>query len=212
MNTRAIVVEPTLNGARQAADFIVDGKVIIFPSDCTYGFATNALVESSVLKIYEIKKRDIGKPLCILTTKEKAEEYVYMNSAALRLMDEFWPGPLGIILKKKEIIPDFVTAGKNSVALVCMDPFTVAMSRYADVPICVTSVNLSGEPSISNGAAAIEYFGNDVGLIVDGGKCRFAVNTTLVDLTDSSQAVILRKGPVSVEDIRKSEWCQITSE
>jgi len=203
MNIRAIIVESTLDGIKQAADFIVDGKVIVFPSDCTYGFATNALIEKSALRIYEIKKRYKGKALPVLTRKEVAKKYVHLNDVALKLMDEFWPGPIGIILKKKEIIPDFVTAGKDSVALVCMDQFAVTMSRYANVPICVTSVNVSGGPPIIDGTDAIKHFANDVDLIVDGGKCKFAANTTLVNLTDSSQAVVLRKGPISVEDIRK---------
>lgn len=200
---RAIIVKPTLNGIKRAADCIRCGKIIVFPSDCTYGFATNALIEKSVLRIYGIKKRDRNKPLCILTRKEKVGEYTYIHNTASKLINEFWPGPIGIILKKKKIISDVVTAGKESVALVCMDQFAVTLSQYANVPISVTSVNLSSEPPVIEGNEAIKHFSNDVNLIIDGGKCKFCENTTLIDLTDSTHAVILRKGPISVEDIEK---------
>lgn len=200
---RAIIVKPTLNGIKRAANFIRCGKIIVFPSDCVYGFATNALIKKSVLRIYEIKKRDRNKPLCILTRKEKVGEYAYIHNTASKLINEFWPGPIGIILKKKKIISDVVTAGKESVALVFMDQFAVTLAQYAGVPISVTSVNFSGEPPVIDGKEAIKYFDNDVDLIINGSKCKFCESSTMINLTDPPRAVILRKGPISMEDIEK---------
>ena len=98
---RAKIVDATDMGLMRAAEYIKDGKIVIFQSDCTYGFATNAMIVESVLQIYKIKRRPKSKPLCILTSKDNAKKYGYINTIAEKLIESFWPGPLGIIVKKK---------------------------------------------------------------------------------------------------------------
>lgn len=200
---RAEIVNDSKSGVKKAVNYIERGKIVVFPSDCVYGFATNAMLEESVEEIYKIKNRAKNKPLCVLTSKNNAKKYAKIPNTPRKLIDALWPGPVSIVVEKKNTIPEFVTAGKNTVALVCMDELALNLSNYSKVPITVTSANFSNRPPVTDEKLAIESFCNLVDAIIKGGKSKYGLGSTIIDFTNSTEPTLLREGPISVKEIEE---------
>jgi len=147
---------------RKAIKHIKEGAVVVFYSESVYGLATNGYIRESVERIYKIKGRSRKKPLNVLATPSNFTNWCYIperwKKAVEKLIESYWPGNLGLILPKKETIPDYVNAGLGSVNLVCMDIVAYKMSGLADFPVCVTSANFSGEEPITSPEEALNTF------------------------------------------------------
>ncbi len=189
----------------KASEFIRKGEVVAFPTETVYGLGADALNPEAVRKIFEAKKRPLDNPLIIHVSKN---EQVYqlveeLPPVAERLMEAFWPGALTLILRKSSKVPPEATAGLDTVA-VRMPDHRVALNliEEASTPIAAPSANLSGKPSPTRAEHVIEDFYSKIACIVDSGKCRIGVESTVVLLTES-KPVILRPGGVTKEEIEK---------
>lgn len=179
------------------------GRVVAFPTETVYGLGADALNERAVAEVFAIKNRPYFDPLIVhLPNREAAALYaVDLDDRTLALMDKFWPGPLTLVVKKRPLIPDLVTAGLDTVALrVPAHPVALALLQVAGVPIAAPSANPFGYVSPTTALHVQELLGDAIDVILDGGPCPIGVESTVCALTDETP-VILRPGGVAVEDI-----------
>ena len=190
---------------KQAAFIIKEGGLVAFPTETVYGLGADALNAKAVAKIFEAKGRPADNPL-IAHIADKKEVYRLAKEVpeeAELLMKEFWPGPLTIILKKANIVPDIVTAGLDTVAIrMPCHKVALALIKEAKTPIAAPSANLSGKPSPTDANHVIEDMMGRVDVIIDSGKTDIGVESTVIDLT-VKPPLILRPGGLPKEDIEK---------
>ncbi|QSZ27682.1 L-threonylcarbamoyladenylate synthase [Aceticella autotrophica] len=216
---RKILIGPTQeDNVKKAVEVLAWGGIVIFYSSATYGLAANAWDKGAIDKIYRIKKRDKNKPLSILTNKNKYKNITNLETDEQKvveaLIDKFCPGYVGIICnKKKDMIPNYVNAGFETINIVCMDMASAMLAEKADFPIAVTSANHSGETPITNALQALECFKEEelIDLFLLGPKSQMGVNTTLVKVTDIKNLEIIRPGPVAGEEIIRVAKKALTS-
>lgn len=191
-----------LTEIRLAAQMILSGELVGFPTETVYGLGANALDMEAVKKIYAAKGRPSDNPLIIHVCDIKmAESVVELNWRARFLMDTFWPGPLSLVLKAKGTIPH-VTRGGLDTAAVRMPDNAIALEliRAAGVPIAAPSANRSGRPSPTDAATVREDIGDAVLMVLDGGPTKVGLESTVLDVSGESP-MLLRPGGISKEDI-----------
>ena len=186
-----------------AADIIKSGGLVAVPTETVYGLAGNGLDVAAVERIYEVKGRPAVKPLALMVPGKGAMELYCENipEAAFALADRFWPGPLTIVLKAKDIVPDIVRAGGEPVGLRCPDhPMTLELLEKSGLPFAAPSANPSEQPSPKNADKVMEYFDGLIEAVIDGGECGIGRESTLIDMS-SSPYRILRQGALSEAEI-----------
>lgn len=187
----------------QAAALIREGKLVAVPTETVYGLAANALDERAVNEIYELKGRPAVKPLSLMVPDAGAiDKYcIDVPQAARTLAEKFWPGPLTIVLKAGELVPELVRAGGDTVGLRCPDhEMTLELLRQAQLPFAAPSANPSGAESPKTAQKVNEYFGGKIAAIVDGGECGIGRESTLIDMS-SSPYKILRNGALDAQEL-----------
>jgi len=188
---------------QEAADIIKSGGLVLFPTETVYGIGANGLDVEAVKKIYEAKGRASDNPLILhISSIEMLDKIVCdITDEEYKLMDAFWPGPFTIILKKKNIVPDIVTGGLNTVA-VRMPANKIAnkLIEYSNTPIAAPSANISGKPSGTCIEDIYDELENNMDYIIDGGKCEVGLESTVVRVMDG-KVKILRPGKITKEDI-----------
>jgi L-threonylcarbamoyladenylate synthase len=188
---------------RQAAEIIRKGGIGAFPTETVYGLGADAFNPLAVARIFEVKKRPYFDPLIVHVSSpsdlEKLVTEIPIN--AKKLMDRFWPGPLTVVLLKKEEIPDIVTAGLPTVAL-RMPKHKMALSliELAGCPIAAPSANLFGYLSPTTVEAVREQLDDQIDFLLNGGPCEVGVESTIVSFTEK-EPELLRPGGVPLEDI-----------
>lgn len=183
------------------ASMLAGGKTVIFPTETVYGLGANALDEEAAAKIYQAKGRPSDNPLLVhVADKEDVYELVEnIDNRAKLLMDRFWPGPLTIVFKKKDIIPDRTSGGLDTVAIrMPSDQVARNLIRQAGVPIAAPSANISGRPSPTKPEHIIRDMDGRVDGILVGGSCNYGVESTIVDLS-GDVAMVLRPGSITLE-------------
>ncbi|MCL2837851.1 MAG: L-threonylcarbamoyladenylate synthase [Oscillospiraceae bacterium] len=188
---------------KNAAKILRNSGTVAFPTETVYGLGANALDEAAVAKIFAAKGRPSDNPL-IVHIAERDDVYKVareVSEAAKLLMDQFWGGPLTLILKRQACVPDIVTAGLDTVAVrMPANEIALELIRAAGVPIAAPSANVSGKPS----PTAFEHVKHDlfgkVDVIIDGGSCDVGLESTVIDMT-REVPIILRPGGVSREEI-----------
>ncbi len=198
-----IINELTADALKKLKQEILKENLVIFPTETVYGIGANALNKDAVSKIFDIKERARNNPLIVhLKDKKEIEKYALItNSIEQKLIDAFMPGPITIILKKKEIIPDVVTAGLDSVGLrVPSNQIAHAFLDYVDVPIAAPSANISSRPSGTKVSDIKAEFDGLINYIIDGGEADIGLESTVVKVIDGIPT-ILRPGFVTKEDI-----------
>ena len=191
------------NELKKQAELLKEGKTVIFPTETVYGLGANALDEDAVKKIYEAKGRPSDNPL-IVHICDKEEVYNLakdINDKAKIIMDKFWPGPITIILNKKDVIPYRTSGGLETVAI-RMPSHLIAREiiKEAGVPIAAPSANISGRPSPTKGDHVYEEMNGRVSGIVLGDDCNFGLESTVLDVT-TDKPMILRPGSITKEDL-----------
>ncbi len=190
----------------KAGELIKQGKIVIFPTETVYGIGTNGLDENAVKKIYVVKQRPLNKPISLLVANMEMVNLIAkdITETEYKIMRNFFPGPLTIILKKKDIVPDIVTAGQDTVG-VRMPRGDVArkLVELAGVPIAAPSANISGEPSGTNLQEIMKHFEGKVDYCIDGGDSELGLASTIVQIIDG-KPVILRQGSIALEQINKT--------
>ena len=183
------------------ASMLASGKTVIFPTETVYGLGANALDEEAAAKIYQAKGRPSDNPLLVhIADKEDVYGLVEnIDDRAKLLMDRFWPGPLTIVFKKKDIIPDRTSGGLDTVAIrMPSDQVARDLIRQAGVPIAAPSANISGRPSPTKPEHIIRDMDGRVDGILVGGSCNYGVESTIVDLS-GDVAMVLRPGSITLE-------------
>ena len=193
------------NEIKKQSKLLSEGKTVIFPTETVYGLGANALDEDAVKKIYEAKGRPSDNPL-IVHIYDKEEVYNLaenINEKAKTIMDKFWPGPITIILNKKDIVPYRTSGGLETVAI-RMPSHLIAREiiKEAGVPIAAPSANISGRPSPTKADHVYEEMNGRVSGIVLGGDCNFGLESTVLDVT-TENPMILRPGSITKEDLEK---------
>lgn len=189
-----------------AAKLIKDGELVAVPTETVYGLAGNGLDATAVEKIYEIKGRPEVKPLSLMVAGKTAmSKYCEaVPKQAKRLAEKFWPGPLTIVLKAKDIVPDIVRAGGETVALRCPDhPMTLELIKKSALPLAAPSANPSGAESPKTAQEVMEYFDGKIAAVIDGGRCGIGTESTIIDMS-SAPYKILRSGALSESSIRSA--------
>ena len=197
--------EEFTNPLVEAAQIIRKGGLVVFPTETVYGLGANALDAKAALKIFKAKKRPVNNPLIVHIAEKKDIKKIVASVPAMaqKLIDKFWPGPLTIIFKKKEIIPNEVTAGLETVAVRLPNhALARAFIREAGVPIAAPSANLSGRPSSTEASHAKKDLGKKPIFILDGGRSKFGVESTIINILENPP-VILRQGAVTREALQK---------
>ncbi|RLF27908.1 MAG: threonylcarbamoyl-AMP synthase [Thermoplasmata archaeon] len=176
------------------AHHILKGGVALYPTDTLYALGSSIFDENAVRKVFEIKKRPFTEPLPVAVDSEvKLEEIVFLNDDAKRLIDVFLPGPLTIVLKKRDV-PDVVTAGKLTVA-VRIPGNDKALKLLSETgPLTVTSANIHGKPVLGGVEEIRRQLGVDLPAIDDGWLS--GDPSTIVDLT-ADKPMVLREGIIS---------------
>lgn len=190
---------------KQAAKLIEQGKVVVFPTETVYGIGTNGLDENAVKKLYEIKQRPLNKPISLLVSNMEMVNQIAKNitETEYKIMENFFPGPLTIILKKKEIVPDIVTAGKDTIGVRMPSGEIVRkLVEIAGVPIAAPSANISGEPSGTNLKDIKKHFEGKVDFFIDGGISELGLASTIVQVVNG-KIQILRQGNITLEQINQ---------
>ncbi|WP_440952462.1 L-threonylcarbamoyladenylate synthase [Methanococcoides sp. FTZ1] len=192
-------------GINRAADIIREGGTVAFPTETVYGLGADALNAEAVHKIFKAKGRPADNPLIVhIASRDQCSELAEEIPAdALRLMDLFWPGPLTLILKAKDIVPDVTTGGLDTVGLrMPENPIALELIRRSERPIAAPSANTSGSPSPTTARHVIQDLEGKIDVILDGGPTEIGLESTVVDMT-GDVPVILRPGHVTAENIRE---------
>ncbi|MCG6533444.1 MAG: threonylcarbamoyl-AMP synthase, partial [Syntrophales bacterium LBB04] len=177
------------------------GDVVAFPTETVYGLGADALNRIGVAKIFEMKKRPHFDPLIIhIGQKEWLPSFTEaIPPQVQKLIDRFWPGPLTIILKKRAIIPDIVTAGLRTVAVrMPSHPVALNLINCLGKPIAAPSANPFGYMSATTAKHVARMFEGKLSLILDGGACTFGLESTIVTVRDN-EVLVRRYGAVSLE-------------
>ena len=206
MNGQVMILEPSTEALKMAEDALRRGELIGLPTETVYGLAANALSDEAVLSIFEAKGRPRFNPLIVhVADKAAAMRYTHVDANAENLMDAFWPGPLTLVLPKRDDAPfsDLVTAGLDTVALRAPGhPVAQQVLQDIDFPLAAPSANPSGAVSPTTADHVMEGLGDKLALILDGGPCDVGIESTIVGLIDD-KAYLLRPGVITRSDIEK---------
>lgn len=189
----------------KAIRLLREGEIVAMPTETVYGLAANALNPSAVIKIYQAKNRPQFDPLIVHfpSIKSILDVVSEFPSAARALAEAFWPGPLTLLLKKKPVIPDVVTAGFPTVAVRCPDhPLTQSLLQSVDFPLAAPSANPFGYVSPTRPEHVQAQLGNSVSYILDGGPCTVGVESTIVGW-NQGKLTVYRIGGTTIESIEK---------
>lgn len=186
-------------------NLIRNGELVIFPTETVYGIGANALNAEAVGKIFMAKGRPSDNPLIVHIADKKSiyEVAEGITKVEQKLIDNFMPGPFTLILKKKNVLPDIVTAGLDTVAVrIPKNYIARAIITFSGVPIAAPSANISGKPSGTNISDIRNELESKVAAIIDGGDAEIGLESTVVKVIDEIP-VILRPGKVTSEEIRE---------
>lgn len=195
--------QPEIEKILQAAAFLIAGKLVAFPTETVYGLGANALDHQAVERIFIAKGRPFQDPLIVHIASVEMLSHVAQNipAAALSLAEHFWPGPLTLILPRHPRIPATVSAGLNTVAVrLPSHPIALALIEHAGVPIAAPSANRFGHTSPTSAAHVLADLKGRIELVIDGGNCPVGVESTVLDMTQSSP-IILRPGGITKEEL-----------
>lgn len=203
MNTEFIFIDTPLGNEKtlaRAADILKNGGLVAFPTETVYGLGCLATSDDAAHKIYAAKGRPSDNPLIIhIASPEEAEDYAVTNETYYRLASKFMPGPLTVILPKKETIPYSVTGGLDTVAVRCPShPVARALIRALGAPIAAPSANRSGRPSPTLASHVAEDLDGRVEMIIDGGACEVGLESTILQL-NGNKGVLLRPGAITAD-------------
>ena len=179
-----------------AASIIREGGLVAFPTETVYGLGADALNPEAVKSIYEAKGRPSDNPLILhVAGINQAEELVYMNESSRRLARMFWPGPLTMVLTAKSHVPLRTRGGLSTAAVRMPDnPTALALIEASHTAIAAPSANLSGRPSPTDYESVHHDMNGRINMILDGGRVRVGIESTVIDITDESHPMLLRPG------------------
>lgn len=191
------------NEINAAVKLLNEGQVVGIPTETVYGLAANGLNEKSVVSIFRIKNRPFFDPLILhFSDIDSISPYIEdLSPNALKLAKAFWPGPLTLLLKKSDKVPDIVTSGSPLVAVrIPKHTLTLSLLRQLDYPLAAPSANPFGYISPTKAEHVEKQLGELVPYILDGGDCHIGLESTIVDCSEE-KLKIKRLGGLSVQEI-----------
>jgi L-threonylcarbamoyladenylate synthase len=197
------VASPSPEAISRAVELLRQGQVVGLPTETVYGLAGDGLNPVALARIFEVKQRPLFDPLILHFTNADAAFAVAENvpETARELARRFWPGPLTLVLRKKEMVPDLATSGLPNVAVrVPSHPVAQALLRAFGGPLAAPSANRFGRISPTDAFAVRSELGDAVPLILDGGPCAVGVESTVLSLAED-RPVLLRAGGIPLEEI-----------
>lgn len=207
METRLVsALEPDFEGQVISLGAAVRrGEVVSFPTETVYGLGADGLNGDAVKKIYQAKGRPSDNPLILHVSGIAQAETVARSISPLerKLMNQFWPGPLTLVLPKSEQVPDETSAGLDTVGVRCpAHPAAQALIRAAGRPLAAPSANLSGKPSPTTAEGVMHDMKGRIFAVIDGGPCRIGLESTVISCA-GGHIVIYRPGAVTLEELRE---------
>lgn len=188
----------------EAANIINNGGTVAFPTETVYGLGANALDELAVEKIFKAKGRPQDNPLIVHVANKNIDNLVKdVPEIAKKLMDKFWPGPLTIILNKKDIIPCKTSANLDTIGVrMPANDIALKIIELSNTPIAAPSANISGRPSPTDVERCIEDLNGRVDYIIGGEQSKVGVESTIVDCT-VNPPIVLRPGGITIEMLQE---------
>ena len=189
----------------RAGELIRCGELVAFPTETVYGLGANAYLAESARKVYAAKGRPSDNPLIVhVNDSADASLFAETNETYEKLAKRFMPGPLTVILPKKDVIPDEVTGGLRTVAVRCpSNPIARELIRRSGVPIAAPSANLSGKPSPTCAEHVMQDMDGRIAMVIDGGECEIGLESTVIAVSGNS-AKVLRPGAVTPDMLRSA--------
>ena len=177
----------------KAAKFIQAGEIVAIPTETVYGLAASIFDVEAIKKIFIAKGRPQDNPLIahICDISQMYDICENISDNALKLAKEFWPGPLTMILNKKECVPDVPTAGLSTIGVRFPSNIVAkAIIKEAKVPLVAPSANLSGKPSTTSGEHCVRDLSGKIPYILDYGECEFGLESTIIDTTVKPEKIL----------------------
>ncbi|UTW57182.1 threonylcarbamoyl-AMP synthase [Kordiimonas sp. SCSIO 12603] len=191
----------------RAVEQLIDGELVAIPTETVYGVAADALNDIAVQQIYTAKGRPSNNPLiCHVSSIQMADHYVYVNENAQKLMNHYWPGPLTLVLPRRDEngISDTVSAKLPTLAVRCPDNETTrSIIENLDRPIAAPSANPSGKLSPTTAKDVEEGLGGKIAMIIDGGSTNVGIESTIIGV-EGDKLTLLRPGTLTAEDIAET--------
>jgi L-threonylcarbamoyladenylate synthase len=181
------------------------GGIVAFPTDTVYGLGADPFNEEAVRRIYDVKKRPHDQPLPLLLADKSdlSKVATSLPDIVWQLAERFWPGGLTLVLNKSPWLPSSVSGGSDTIAVRIPDhPIPIALMRGLGTPIVGTSANLSGRPSPVTEEEVHEQLGDEVDLIIDGGRCPGGTESTVLDIS-GKVPVLIREGAIPRSQLTK---------
>ncbi len=183
------------------------GGSIVYPTDTVYGLGVSILKPYSIERLFKIKKRPETKPAPVMIKDiEMAKQLAYIDQKTEKALNEVWPGQVTVVLEKKPIVPDILTANRKTIGLrIPNHYFTQCLMENLNEPITATSANFSGQPPLNSAVELVKIFNRAYprpDLILDAGELPPSPPSTVLDLT-SPQPKITRVGPITKKDLMK---------
>lgn len=191
------------NSINKAVEILNNEDIVAVPTETVYGLAGNIFSDKAINKIFEVKQRPLFNPLIVhLHSTEQLEDVVSeCPEKAQLLANAFWPGSLTLVLKKKEHIPDLITAGKSTVAVrIPNHPVTLKLLKALSFPLAAPSANPFNRISPTQAIHVENYFKNDIQMVLEGGECKNGLESTIIGF-ENNEPVLYRLGAISTEDI-----------
>lgn len=188
---------------KEMGETIKKGEIVVFPTETVYAIGTNGLDEEAIRKLYKIKQRPFDKPTSLLVSDMKMIEALVadITDKEYKLMKTFFPGPLTIILKEKNIVPNILTGNTGTIGIrMPENEIARKLIAYANVPIAAPSANIANKPSGTNIENIINDFKETVDYYIDGGESKIGLGSTIVKI-ENNVPIILREGSIAKEQI-----------
>ncbi len=207
MRARQLVIDPVQpehSLLSEVAEVLRTGGVIAFPTDTSYGLGVNPYNKAAVNKVYKLKGRDFNNPLLLLINdiRQLDELARDVSPNTWKLIEDFWPGPLTLILHANEKLRKFQVGSSGKVGVRLPDNILArAIVSAVEFPVTATSANPSGKPSVFSAREVLEYFPDNLDVIVDGGAGLRGKESTIVDVT-TEPFKLIRSGAVALDELR----------
>lgn len=185
---------------KECVDIIKNGGIVIFPTDTVYGIGCNVFNENAIKKIFEIKNREYNKPINVLCSniKDIHNLALELKEKEKEIIDKYMPGACTLIVNKKKEISNLLTAGLNTVGVRIPDNnIAIELISKCGIPIATTSANISGKMDNVEIGNIFEEFRDKVDIIIDGGKSKIGVPSTIVEV-ERDKIKVLRQGNLKI--------------
>ena len=186
-----------MSEVERAARAIEDGEPVVYPTETVYGMGANAVDADAVERVFTVKGRAPDKPVSLgVPSVERAQDYVDPAERALAFMREFLPGPVTVVVQRREIVPDVLTAGREKVGVRVPDhDLALELFEACKVPVTATSANVSGTGSVREVSELSDEVRDEVSVVLDGGRTD-GMESTVVDVETGT---IHRRGAMTDE-------------